>query len=537
MEKSCAFDRFGVMLDCSRNAVMNVKSVKRYIDILKKLGYNSLLLYTEDTYEVENQPFFGHLRGRFSTEELKDIGSYAEVNGIELIPCIQTLAHLDAIFKWEKYMAINDIDNILLVGDDETYKLIDDMFKAVFETFKSKTVIIGMDEAWRLGHGKYFDKNGFKNRSDIMFEHLKRVSEIAKKYDFHLLMYSDMYFNVMGAHYLSGDFYDLSEARPRIPDNVEIIYWDYYSKDKKHYDNNMKTHKTLSDNFGFAGGLWCWSGFVPHNQFSIEANIASLSSCLEYGVKNVILTLWGDDGNECSKFALLPSLYYASALAHGETDAQKIKDGFKSEFGISFDDFMLLDLPSTPECASGKIANPAKVMLYNDCFLGKFDCCVKGDEAEKYSECAEKLRKLTSDKNFGYLFESTASLCELLKIKYGLGVRTRKAYLEKDRKGLENALSEFEDAIEKADKFYAAFRKQWLCDYKPQGFEIQDIRLGGVICRLKDCKLRLTEYLNGETESIPELEEPVLCYNGRDECNTEVIYENRWWKIASAGII
>ena len=91
---------FGVMLECSRNAVMNVASVKKYAEILKKMGYNTLMLYTEDTYEVEGQPYFGHLRGKYTKAELKEIDAFCNRLGIELIPCIQTLAHLNAIFQW-----------------------------------------------------------------------------------------------------------------------------------------------------------------------------------------------------------------------------------------------------------------------------------------------------------------------------------------------------------------------------------------------------------------------------------------------------
>ena len=46
MEKNF-FEHFGVMIDNSRNAVMNPKAVKRFIDILEKMGYNFLMLYTE----------------------------------------------------------------------------------------------------------------------------------------------------------------------------------------------------------------------------------------------------------------------------------------------------------------------------------------------------------------------------------------------------------------------------------------------------------------------------------------------------------
>ena len=52
----------GVMVDCSRNAVMNVASVKKFAKLIRSMGYNTLMLYTEDTYEVDGQPYFGHFR-------------------------------------------------------------------------------------------------------------------------------------------------------------------------------------------------------------------------------------------------------------------------------------------------------------------------------------------------------------------------------------------------------------------------------------------------------------------------------------------
>lgn len=39
-----------VMIDNSRNAVMNMKTAKKMIDIIAKMGFNSLMLYTEDDY-------------------------------------------------------------------------------------------------------------------------------------------------------------------------------------------------------------------------------------------------------------------------------------------------------------------------------------------------------------------------------------------------------------------------------------------------------------------------------------------------------
>ena len=67
------YKHFGVMLDCSRNAVMKPSAVKRFIDCLEKMGYNTLELYAEDTYRVEGEPYFGYLRGGYTAAEIKDI--------------------------------------------------------------------------------------------------------------------------------------------------------------------------------------------------------------------------------------------------------------------------------------------------------------------------------------------------------------------------------------------------------------------------------------------------------------------------------
>ena len=69
--EECFFKTMGVMLDCSRNAVMTVNSVKRYIRLLAATGYDVLMLYTEDTYEIKSEPFFGYMRGKYSIEEIK----------------------------------------------------------------------------------------------------------------------------------------------------------------------------------------------------------------------------------------------------------------------------------------------------------------------------------------------------------------------------------------------------------------------------------------------------------------------------------
>ena len=143
------------------------------------------------------------MRGRYTKEEIREIDEYCASVGIELVPCIQTLAHLNQITRYADYADIIDCNDILLCGEDKTYKLIDDIFRTVAENFTSRKVNIGMDEAHMLGLGNYLDKHGYHERSEIMMKHLKKVLEIAAKYGFTCSMWSDMFFR-MFSH---GDYY------------------------------------------------------------------------------------------------------------------------------------------------------------------------------------------------------------------------------------------------------------------------------------------------------------------------------------------
>lgn len=48
----------------------------------------------------KDEPYFGAYRGRYSAAEIREMDDYAQKFGVELVPCIQTLAHLHNALKW-----------------------------------------------------------------------------------------------------------------------------------------------------------------------------------------------------------------------------------------------------------------------------------------------------------------------------------------------------------------------------------------------------------------------------------------------------
>mgnify|MGYP004624396959 FL=1 len=510
----------GVMLDCSRGAVMHKTALKRYIDLLAKMGYKTLMLYTEDTYEVEGEPYFGYRRGRYSIAELREIDAYAAERGISLVPCIQTLAHLDGLMRWSCYRKFLDTDNILLVDDDRTYALIERMFTSLEKAFTSRRVHIGMDEAWRVGLGKFLEQHGFEKRTDILLRHLSRVTEIAARHGFRPMMWSDMFFLLATGGGYRPDAAFSEDVIAKVPRDLDLVYWDYYHFDKDFYTGVLRVHQKFRNPIIFAGGLWTWRGFSPLSEQALAATDAAMAACRETGCRDVFFTLWGDDGGECSYFAALPTLFYAAQAVGGVPDPGALRRAFREATGEDYDDLMLL----------GKIGNysgnpedwffgTAKTWFYQDPLLGYYDRTVPEGAPAYYAALADKIDAAAErSASLGTLLRTEAAYARAIGLKCRLGVRARTAYLAEDRAALLTlATVDFPAAAEAVDTFHRLYEVQWFSENKPNGYERHDTRLGGLAARLRTCAARLAAFARGEIGDIPELAEEVLPAEGGDD--------------------
>ena len=90
-------------------------------------------------------------------------------------------------------------------------------------------------------------------------------------------------------------------------------------------------------------------------------------------------------------------------------------------------------------------------------------------------------------------------------------------YKSKKEQSLKELIESYHELSKRLRAFYETFREQWFHENKPFGFEVQDIRIGGLITRVEHCTFRLIQYMNKETEKIDELEESLLDYSGEGE--------------------
>lgn len=539
------FKTVGPMFDVSRNSPMNEASFKELIRMMAMMGFNSAMIYMEDTYEVEGEPYFGYMRGRYSEAELRAFDDYAHQFGIELIPCIQTLAHLEEFLKWEPVRHYKDTRGALLLESEPTYELLEKMIGAASRPFRSKRIHIGMDEAEELGRGIFLNKNGYTSRVDLMTTHLDRVLKMTDDLGLDAMMWSDMFLKLASD---TGDIYSADTEIPQeiidqTPEQIQLMYWQYNSTDIEHYRQIIAKHKAFGKKPAFAGGIWVWNTFATNYEMSLQASNVALEACKEADMDDVFVTLWGDDGFENNYYSALYGLqFYAEHMYARTLDEEKLTSRVLFCTGVTAEKFLMLnELDTPPGVAEGSVeqTNPSKFLLWQDALLGVFDKHIEGLEVNAYYEqLAEKFASAREETtNLDIFFEVPEKLCRVLALKAELGLKLKAAYDNKDEEEL-NVLANVQipEVITRVRALRQAHRKQWMQTRKAFGWEVIDIRYGGLVNRLESAMDRVNDYIQNDIEAIEELAQERLYYGGNIEESTGLGWCSYYYRMATPNV-
>ena len=516
------FDTAGVMPDLSRDAVMSVDGLCRFMDYMAVMGLNMLQLYIEDLYEVPGRRYFGHMRSRYTYDELKAIDDYGFDYGIEVLACMQTLGHLQCYLKWPEAADVKETERELNVDTEATYKFIEDMIVAASKPFRSKRIHIGMDETWGLGRGNNsLKKYGLRNQTDLFTDHLQKVVKITDKYGLKPMIWNDFVFCL---HSESGiNKYDEETEIPRevmnrFPKNVQLVYWHYGEEVQGCDDWCIEKNLKFGNDVIYAGGLMMWTNALPDHMFSYDAAQEGLIASKKHGLKEVFTTLWCYADNGCDCFTSLLHLQQFAEHAYNDTVSKEhLKTRFEACTGASYDAFMNMS-------QFGNIMDGRKYLDYEERFHGqKFQwmdvLCGQFEEmllrqpmSTHYKKYADYYTSLL-DKNDPWfsMYNRCSKIFDHLSLKCYIAENLHTRYMNGDKAFLEKCEKElFPELLKKTDILHEAFRDMWFDSRKAFGWHTLDTRFGSMKARIVSAIKLLEEYRVGKISEIEELAEPRL---------------------------
>ena len=527
------FKTLGAMIDVSRGRVLTVDYLKGRFDRMRKMGYNAVMLYTEDTYRLDGEPKWGYLRGGYSAEEIRTLKAHADGLGLVLIPCIQTLGHLEQPLRWAEYEDIRNTAFTVLVGEERTYALIDKMLAFWQQTVGGARIHLGMDEAMGFAGGKCRRLSDEKSDVDVFLRHLKRVCDICAKRGFtEPIIWSDMFYRLASKTH---DYYDpMAKAdaslAARIPSGLRLCYWDYYHSDRAYYADMIDGHWSLGSEPVLAGGIQLWNHFLHDREKTLSTMKPFVEAAKEKNCGEFFFAMWGDDGGyaipdiaeeglfacaelaagrtaeptaeNCARFKALTGYDYCSMAKLGEVCRHYADDWPEmiQEASILYDDPLF--------CANYRnylVRTPSKTTdrrLYCACYRD----AVWRDDGEKVM--ADYRKTLEDCKGLSGLPPVVAAIVRTLAAKVCYEADILVAWRTKDRKTLERIAEKDLPALVAALRdFMELYRTDWYATSQPFGFERIQKRNAAALARLEEAQRRLDDWLAGRVATIEELDE------------------------------
>jgi len=323
IEDEPSLEMRGVMLDVSRGKVPTPATVREIIDLCARLKLNVLMLYTEHTFRFHRHPKIGSEDSPLDAESMRELDAHAAEQGVELIPCLQSLGHMSHVLVHPEYASLDETGEgwTLSPADPGTYELLGDLYDEYLPNFRSRWLNANCDEPWDLCKGRSKEREAELGPGGVYLEHVHRLQELAARNGKRTMIWGD----VVHAH---------PERIPDIDRNLVLLDW-WYEPRFIDFDR-VKVFAENDIEFLVCPGTSTWNCLFPRVDSSNQ-NIALWGEAARrHGAKGLLNTDWGDYGH----YNLQGNSWFAYAMGaqHAWSGACEDRDFDRAFSRLAFGD-------------------------------------------------------------------------------------------------------------------------------------------------------------------------------------------------------
>jgi hexosaminidase len=302
------------------------------------------------------------------------------------------------------------------------------------------------------------------------------------------MIWSDMYFHIAahGDNWYEGDAPIPQAVVEKIPQEAQLVYWDYYHEEKDFYRKWLVRHREMGFEPIMASGIWTWLALWYDHQPTVRHVDPCIAACRELGLEELFFTMWGDDGATCEYDSALAGMAYAAELswqgdrldddllaarfkAICKTDLQAVITAAGVNLPRNAPD---CDLDQPPIWRDGRPYSPP--LLWDDPLLGLYwqrMAMSKHDWEASQAHYAALTKTLAGSSNGerGVCLDHAWQLARFFRDKIALRLHLEEAY-HRDRSQLSAVADEARALADTVDELALSFRTQWLRRNKPRGW-------------------------------------------------------------------
>ncbi|MHB1000145.1 MAG: beta-N-acetylhexosaminidase [Armatimonadota bacterium] len=272
----------GFQDDITRGASPSYKTLQMEVASSSLLKMNVFTYYIEHQYKFAKHPLIGPKDGSLTPQELKLLVQYAKKFNVEIIGCQQSFGHFATILQHDKYKPLSENPWILDPTNEDSYKLLDDMYSEQAPLTESKFFNVCCDETDGLGTGPskpLADKIGV---GGVYSMHMKRIHDMLRdKYGKRMMMWGD----IILRH---------PDHLKEIPKDTLMLSWGYEALPS--FENDIMPFANSGYDFFVCPGVNCWSRILPHFDKAVVNIRNFVRDGAKHGALGMLNTTWDDDG-------------------------------------------------------------------------------------------------------------------------------------------------------------------------------------------------------------------------------------------------
>jgi hypothetical protein len=179
--------------DITRGPSPRREILKEQADLGAFLKLNLLTYYMEHQFAFRTHPVIGPEGGCLTPEELAEWVTYARTLGLEVLGNQQSFGHFGHILKHEEYADLRETADILCPTNEDSYRLLDDLYSEVCPLVPFPMFNVCCDETWGLGTGPSRALADEIGVGGVYVEHVRRVHDLLReKHGKRMMMWGDI---------------------------------------------------------------------------------------------------------------------------------------------------------------------------------------------------------------------------------------------------------------------------------------------------------------------------------------------------------
>lgn len=243
--------------------------IKKYPELTRKGAWRGKNEVLEGWFNTGDDSYGGY----YTQEEIKEIVKYAADRNIEIIPEIDLPGHSKAVIasypnvnckiESEFYSIQGESNNVWCVGNEDNYKMLDNIIKEIVKLFPSEYIHIGGDEVNMVGweHCEecqaLMKREGMTEEIELLNYFVRRLENIVGKYGKKMAGWEEILDGgelkpntlVTSWHYAGGEK-AIEKNQPTVMQVCEYCYFDMKYSDKER-GHNWAAIVTLEDAYRF----------------------------------------------------------------------------------------------------------------------------------------------------------------------------------------------------------------------------------------------------------------------------------------------